>query len=546
MPTTSPTNPSPTPANVAEAAEGRTNLFSLRRKYIVPAVLPDGERLNTRTDFGDLDTLARSIARHGIKTALLGTWRDGHFHADDGERRMKAYDLAVAEHGLDPASDLGLIPVNRQAKGYTDAERTVDLLTCNLGQPLNPFERALSMVRLSGYGYDEIRIAAETAYSRTHVRDCLRLATATAPGVQRAVASGLMSFSLAVELAQSVSCYEEQENLLAAARAAAQEAGAERITARHLPKPAAPDAVGHPPDFGDPGEPDHTPPPLPAPIPTSVVGRSAEDRDLLIQGIELVRSEGQASISLLQRRLHLGFQQASALLDAMVGHGLLDEETHAVLMCDAEIGTLLDGLRPAEVFGGKDVAAPYLDDAGRFIDEVRMHPVLFTTPGVTGSVHLATHLEKWYAGFTLKWPAARREDGFLKVAVSTKNPPHGNNAAAELQALMDMRAELEVKDFEGRPLAVQELSSRIQRLADALPATAPDHLPNPVLPPPPSALEILDNLLADIPASDAEKDRLKTVKIVRGLLAGKHERKEVAKYLLGIVDKVDVVKGGAR
>ena len=89
---------------------------------------------------------------------------------------------------------------------------------------------------------------------------------------------------------------------------------------------------------------------------------------------------------------------------------------------------------------------------------------------------------------------------------------------------------------------MQELSARIQRLSADSPATAPA-LPNPVLPPPPTALEILDSLLADIPASDAEKDRLKTVKIVRGLLAGKHERKEVVKYLLGIVD---AVKGGAK
>jgi hypothetical protein len=57
---------------------------------------------------------------------------------------------------------------------------------------------------------------------------------------------------------------------------------------------------------------------------------------------------------------------------------------------------------------------------------------------------------------------------------------------------------------------------------------------------------VLDGLLTDIPAADGEKDRLKTVKVVRHLLAGKHDRKKVVKYLLGIIETVPTLKGGGK
>ena len=547
----------PPPANVAEAAEGRTNLFSLRRKYIIPALLPDGQRLNTRTDFGDLDMLARSIARHGIKTAVLGTWRDGRFYADDGERRMKAYDIAVAQHGLDPDSDLGLIPVNRQAKGYTDAQRTVDLLTCNLGQPLNGYERALSMHRLAGFGYDEARIAQETAYSVTHVRDCLRLILNASAAVQHAVASGLMSFTLASELVREVNNKEEQNSALAAASAAAQEAGAERITQRHLPVKTGKEKQATrrhaPAPHSPPDEPENA-----APVPRSL---SVEDRDRLIECIECVRSEGKASASLLQRRLRLGYQQAGTLLEALVAREFLEAGTLRIVMDDLQTDALIAGLKPSDPFAGKEVTAPYLDDEGRFIDEIRLHPVRFAAAGVTGGVQLATHLGAWYGGFTLKWPGQSREDGYLKVAPSIRGRSFPINQLAELAALQAMRGELETKDFESRTGAILELNGHIRRMADALPSehrqvqtgheggAAPVAVANPVLRTERdhlATLTVLDGLLTDIPAADAEKDRLKTVKIIRHLLAGKHDRKEVVKYLLGIIDTVAVVKGGAK
>jgi DNA segregation ATPase FtsK/SpoIIIE-like protein len=46
------------------------------------------------------------------------------------------------------------------------------------------------------------------------------------------------------------------------------------------------------------------------------------DPELLAQAIEIFRTEKQRSISLLQRRLHLGYTVASKLMDAITEHGL--------------------------------------------------------------------------------------------------------------------------------------------------------------------------------------------------------------------------------
>jgi len=49
--------------------------------------------------------------------------------------------------------------------------------------------------------------------------------------------------------------------------------------------------------------------------------------DLLGQGIALVREEGKATVSLLQRKLRIGYTRAAGLIDEMEAQGVIGPAT---------------------------------------------------------------------------------------------------------------------------------------------------------------------------------------------------------------------------
>ena len=73
-----------------------------------------------------------------------------------------------------------------------------------------------------------------------------------------------------------------------------------------------------------------------------------EDEDIIQQCIEVIRSEQKASVSLLQRRLRLGYTRAARIMDELEGRGIVGESKGAE---PREILIDLDG-------GGADGAAP--------------------------------------------------------------------------------------------------------------------------------------------------------------------------------------------
>ena len=52
-------------------------------------------------------------------------------------------------------------------------------------------------------------------------------------------------------------------------------------------------------------------------------GGSDEDEDLIEQCIEVIRSEQKASVSLLQRRLRLGYTRAARIMDELETRGVV-------------------------------------------------------------------------------------------------------------------------------------------------------------------------------------------------------------------------------
>jgi S-DNA-T family DNA segregation ATPase FtsK/SpoIIIE len=52
-------------------------------------------------------------------------------------------------------------------------------------------------------------------------------------------------------------------------------------------------------------------------------GGSGEDEDLIQQCIEIIRSEQKASVSLMQRRLRLGYTRAARIMDELEARGIV-------------------------------------------------------------------------------------------------------------------------------------------------------------------------------------------------------------------------------
>jgi DNA segregation ATPase FtsK/SpoIIIE-like protein len=57
--------------------------------------------------------------------------------------------------------------------------------------------------------------------------------------------------------------------------------------------------------------------------PPSNFGRIGEDEEIIQQCIEIIRSEQKASVSLLQRRLRLGYERAARIMDELENRGIV-------------------------------------------------------------------------------------------------------------------------------------------------------------------------------------------------------------------------------
>jgi len=59
------------------------------------------------------------------------------------------------------------------------------------------------------------------------------------------------------------------------------------------------------------------------PVATYETGASGEDEEVIQASIEVIRSEQKASVSLLQRRLRLGYTRAARIMDELENRGIV-------------------------------------------------------------------------------------------------------------------------------------------------------------------------------------------------------------------------------
>lgn len=225
------------PSAIEKFHKGRSNLYKLERKFLHLRPAKDAGS-NPRIDFGDVEALARLIAKHGILVPLEGTMDGNKFMVGHGERRLAAWDLAVRKGWLDPKSPEALIPV--RSEGFTaasaDRDRLIHHIILNEAKPLDQFEKGRAFDRMmKDHGMKEKQVAEEIGCTITAVRDALRLVNEAAPGVQDAVAHGKLSPTAAIDLVKETPDKDAQEEILRKGVEAAASAGKDKVTAKHLP-----------------------------------------------------------------------------------------------------------------------------------------------------------------------------------------------------------------------------------------------------------------------------------------------------------------------
>lgn len=148
---------------------------------------------NARTEGADLDAhiryIADSIKGSGFRRdkPLTVQFRDGKALIRAGHCRYRAALLAVSE-----GAEILALPALPEARGTTDADRALELITGNSGKPLEALEQAEVIKRLISFDWDMDKIALRLGRSRQWVSDLLTLAEAP-ESVRKLVAAGTVS-----------------------------------------------------------------------------------------------------------------------------------------------------------------------------------------------------------------------------------------------------------------------------------------------------------------------------------------------------------------
>jgi ParB-like chromosome segregation protein Spo0J len=235
---------------LTQLAANRSDVFHLPYK-----IVHIREGFNIREDYGDIEGYATVIIAEGVKRPLTGHKDEkDNFLVTEGHRTHKAFHVARAriEEELRKAridedkprirelnailkERLATLPVISEPQGYTDAERTMDMLNYNDGKPFTILEEARAYQRLmTDHGMSQDEIIRRKGISLTGFQNCMMLLNEGAPFVLDCVRQGRVAASMAVELVRKVKDKTRQVELVKEALSRAKEAGKEKVTAKHL------------------------------------------------------------------------------------------------------------------------------------------------------------------------------------------------------------------------------------------------------------------------------------------------------------------------
>lgn len=218
---------------VKAVMEGRSDLFRLN-PFIIRVV--DG--FNSR-DFSlpeneeHVDELARSIAAEGVKKPIEVRFADdGLPDLVDGECRLRATIRAINAYG----AEITTIPATLTPKGQNDADRLASQFTSNMGKRFNEIEAAANVRKLLGFGWDEKKIAERGGMSLAKVARLVKVLELP-EAIVGMVRGGQVSITQALETTKGSATSETAVAALRTGLEKATEAGARKVTAKHVARP---------------------------------------------------------------------------------------------------------------------------------------------------------------------------------------------------------------------------------------------------------------------------------------------------------------------
>ena len=130
------------------------------------------EGFNVRTDYGDIESLAKSILENGqIVPARVDAMADGTFMLTDGHRRFSALEYILAQGNEEPYLK-AIVNTSRT----TEEERILQMFVTQDNKPLTPMEVCELIKRLINLGYDQTSVDKKIGKSITYVSNMLSVA----------------------------------------------------------------------------------------------------------------------------------------------------------------------------------------------------------------------------------------------------------------------------------------------------------------------------------------------------------------------------------
>ena len=190
-------------------SETNTEMETLKTKktdlmLIDPRNIIIEDNFNVRSDYGDIDELAKSIVEVGQLEPIMVAKQRGteQYILTDGHRRMKAI-LKAIEQGHSIQYVKAII-----ATGNME-DRIFAMVITGIGKkPLNNLEEGEAYKRLKAYGYENKDIAAKVGKSLQHIYNMLKLAD-TPQQVKKYIINGDISGNTVVSLLKDVKTAED-------------------------------------------------------------------------------------------------------------------------------------------------------------------------------------------------------------------------------------------------------------------------------------------------------------------------------------------------